>query len=394
MREFVRHIDHGVESIGRLTENSDEVDTDINPEIGGLNFSDFESGSGSDDDELERIRKRKLKELRKLSKPTNVDEQVGKVHWYVGQQFDGPSQIKELVRLHAVDTRRDLFFDKNDKQRIRVKCKGRTPCYGQQNVEKQVVEDSDKKKKKPIIVTCPWVLYISKSAHESWMVKTFTDIHTCLQQRELKWFSSTFLSKQIGETITSNPEIPAKALKDKLELDYELGLKRQTAYRAKKKALGIMKGDSIQQYGRLRDYILELRTTNPNTTVRVDVEPGTDPSANTRIFRRIYICLGALKAGYKAGMREILGLDGAHMKKPQPGHILTAVSVDANNGIYPLAYAVVETENAQSWSWFLECLGEDLDLQANSNFTFISDRQKVHYYNNCLCKFYHCLCKF
>lgn len=50
MTEFQRHIDHGVESIGRLTENSAEVDTDINPEIGGLNFSDFESGSGSDDE--------------------------------------------------------------------------------------------------------------------------------------------------------------------------------------------------------------------------------------------------------------------------------------------------------------------------------------------------------
>lgn len=30
-----------------------------------------------------------------------------------------------------------------------------------------------------------------------------------------------------------------------------------------------------------------------------------------------------------------------------------------------------------SWTWFLECVGDDLDLSRNSNFTFISDRQKV-----------------
>ncbi|KAI3799185.1 hypothetical protein L1987_34475 [Smallanthus sonchifolius] len=29
-----------------------------------------------------------------------------------------------------------------------------------------------------------------------------------------------------------------------------------------------------------------------------------------------------------------------------------------------------------SWSWFLDCLGDDLDLNKKSNFTFISDRQK------------------
>nr|KAJ0227093.1 hypothetical protein LSAT_V11C100040560 [Lactuca sativa] len=57
--------------------------------------------------------------------------------------------------------------------------------------------------------------------------------------------------------------------------------------------------------------------------------------------------------------------------------LLTIVRLDTNNGIYSLAYAIVETENTQSWKWFLECLGDDLDLYANSNFTFISDKQKL-----------------
>ncbi|KAI3709655.1 hypothetical protein L2E82_39421 [Cichorium intybus] len=84
----------------------------------------------------------------------------------------------------------------------------------------------------------------------------------------------------------------------------------------------------------------------------------------------------SLGEGFKACLRDFLGLDGAFMKGPFPGQILTAVGVDSNNGIYPLAYAIVETENTRSWKWFLECLGDDLDLVANSNFTFISDRQK------------------
>ncbi|GKF41537.1 receptor-like cytoplasmic kinase 176, partial [Tanacetum coccineum] len=79
---------------------------------------------------------------------------------------------------------------------------------------------------------------------------------------------------------------------------------------------------------------------------------------------------------FKAGKREILGLDGAFMKGPYPGQVLTTVGIDANNGIYPVAYALVEAETKNSWCWFLQCLGDDLDLQPNSNFTFITDRQK------------------
>ncbi|GJZ34240.1 mutator type transposase [Tanacetum coccineum] len=80
--------------------------------------------------------------------------------------------------------------------------------------------------------------------------------------------------------------------------------------------------------------------------------------------------------GFKAGKRDLLGLDGCFLSGPYPGQILTAVGVDPNNGIYPLAYAVVEGETKESWLWFLDCLGDDLELFRNSNFTFISDRQK------------------
>ena len=84
-----------------------------------------------------------------------------------------------------------------------------------------------------------------------------------------------------------------------------------------------------------------------------------------------------MKKRFRACLRDFLGFDGAFIKGPFPGQILTAVGVDSNNGIYPLAYAIVESENTQSWKWFLEILGDDLDLYANSNFTFISDRQKL-----------------
>ncbi|GJW55707.1 heat stress transcription factor B-4-like protein [Tanacetum coccineum] len=120
----------------------------------------------------------------------------------------------------------------------------------------------------------------------------------------------------------------------------------------------------------------ELESINPNTTVKIAVERNTNPSLPTKVFQRIYVCLGALKLGFRACRRDLLGLDGASIKGSFPDQVLVAVGLDSNNRIYPLAYALVEAKSKSSWCWFLQCLGDDIDLHPNSNFTFINDRQK------------------
>ncbi|GJZ69674.1 mutator type transposase [Tanacetum coccineum] len=189
--------------------------------------------------------------------------------------------------------------------------------------------------------------------------------------------TTEFLIEDIEETIKPNPEVPIRALKDQLQKKYQLGVTDNKIYRAKAKASMKVLGDYTEQYAILRDYVLELQRTNPDTIVKLDVERWLDPSKPTRQFRRIYICLGALNKGYKAGMRDLLGLDGCFMNGKYPGQLLTAVGVDANHGTYPLAYAVVEAETLNSWYWFPTCLGDNLDMTRDSNFTFTSDRQKV-----------------
>ncbi|GJS54382.1 mutator type transposase [Tanacetum coccineum] len=114
--------------------------------------------------------------------------------------------------------------------------------------------------------------------------------------------------------------------------------------------------------------VLELKERNPDTTVKIDVERDYEPDSMTRQFRRIYVCLGALKSRFKVGQRDLLGLDGCFMSGPFPMQILTAVGVDPNYGIYPLAYAIVESKNKQAWLWFLDCIGDDLELFRNSNY--------------------------
>ncbi|GJW70014.1 hypothetical protein Tco_0126931 [Tanacetum coccineum] len=161
----------------------------------------------------------------------------------------------------------------------------------------------------------------------------------------VKQCTSTFLSKHVTNIIHQNPEIPIKALQDQMKKQFQVGISKHKAFRVKAKVVETLKGDAELQYGMLRDYVMELKKSNPNTIVKIDVYMDEDLDSTTKFFRRIYVCLSALKDGFRAGGRDLLGLDGAFMEVPYEGHLLNVVSVDANNSVYPVAYGIVESES-------------------------------------------------
>ncbi|GJS02161.1 mutator type transposase [Tanacetum coccineum] len=135
-----------------------------------------------------------------------------------------------------------------------------------------------------------------------------------------------------------NPQIPIKAIQEQMQKKYHVSVSKHKAFRAKAKAQVHLRGDVEIQYSLLRDYANELQRCNPDTTVKIDVYGEEDHEKPTRMFRRIYVCLGALKRGFKESGRELLGLDGAFMRGQYSRQMLTAVGMDANNDIYPVAY--------------------------------------------------------
>ncbi|KAL4560319.1 hypothetical protein LXL04_032469 [Taraxacum kok-saghyz] len=311
MRDFNLSIEREVESVGNK-----ECDGQV---LEVLDNDEFEEVG------IEEDNRRKM--LKEMQKPTKCSSgQVYKVCFKLGQTFKKKKEIKNLIKNHALDSRRDLHIIKNDKIRIRAICRGHVPVITTSgpttSQEKMVISDEK---------LCPWVLLISRSSEEeAWMVKTYEKHHTCLQSRNIKACTSALLAEKIIDQVEGNPLIPMKALQEQLQKKYEVGLSRMKVFRAKTMAHNQVVGDYEKQYALLRDYIMEIQATNLGTTVK---------------------------------------LDGAFMKGPFPGQILSAVGIDSNNGIYPLAYAIVEAETTKSWAWFLDYLRDDLDLSTNSNFT-------------------------
>ncbi|KAK8661710.1 hypothetical protein V6N13_091306 [Hibiscus sabdariffa] len=58
------------------------------------------------------------------------------------------------------------------------------------------------------------------------------------------------------------------------------------------------------------------------------------------------------------------------------GHILALVGINADDYIYPIVYAYVESECGESWAWFLDILKDDVDIINSYHISFMSNRQK------------------
>ncbi|KAI5350443.1 hypothetical protein L3X38_003334 [Prunus dulcis] len=167
------------------------------------------------------------------------------------------------------------------------------------------------------------------------------------------------LSKRFADKIRKNPEWDVGAFKAEVLEKYYMNVSKHQIDRAKNLSKVIIEGSYVEQYARLWGYAEELKKANKGSTVIIK----NKMKGNVPVFERIYVCLEACKRGFLARYRPLIGIDGCHLKGPYTRQVLTAFGVDGNNGMYPVAYAVVEVESKSSWIWFLELLIEDLKLE-------------------------------
>ncbi|XP_025628812.1 uncharacterized protein [Arachis hypogaea] len=70
--------------------------------------------------------------------------------------------------------------------------------------------------------------------------------------------------------------------------------------------------------------------------------------------------------------KPLVSIDGTHLYGKYEGMLLLAIAQDGNSNIFPIAFALVEGENAESWSFFLSNLRTHVTPQ--EGILVISDR--------------------
>lgn len=201
------------------------------------------------------------------------------------------------------------------------------------------------------------------------MVKTYVGDHTCSREREIKQFTAMYLSEKYLKEFRADDKMSIRNIGRKVQKDFNLKVSRNKLLRARREALKKIHGDEVKQYNQLWDYGQELRRSNPGSCLYFNLRE--------RNFSTLYMSLDACKRGLLKGCRPLICLDGCHIKTKFGGQLLTAVGIDPNDCIYPIAVAVVETESINTWKWFLQTLKDDLGIQNSASWTFMTNRQKV-----------------
>ncbi|XP_019158450.1 PREDICTED: uncharacterized protein LOC109155176 [Ipomoea nil] len=158
------------------------------------------------------------------------------------------------------------------------------------------------------------------------------------------------VAKRWAKQLNNNPEWMMKKFRDTVTNEEGFYLSDQQAHRAMWKAKKQRIGDAEDNFKKIWSYCAEIDRTNSRT--------------------RYFVKLSDLQDG-ETGQERFLRIGSG-------GMLLTAVGVDANDSLFPLAYAIVEGEKRESWSWFLKFLAEDLGITKDTeqDYTFISDKQK------------------
>ncbi|RYR27746.1 hypothetical protein Ahy_B01g051784 [Arachis hypogaea] len=322
--------------------NSDEVDLEYEVGVGSEN----EGGEGEQNNETR-------------SYPIHKDcKDMSSYKWEVGTVFASREEFKDAVTSYVVQTRRRLRYAKLDLVRVRVVCQP----------------------------GCPFWLYAGKMKEEgTWQLRSINLKHTCGQSHRVGIMHTSWLSRAFKKKVEHNPNVKIKELVNKAQRKWNLTVTTSMAARSRQAALDDIQGEYRKQYKRIGDYCYELLRSNPGSSVTLKVQRSPDFEIeqqhsslnNYCIFQRLYVCLDACKKSFRH-CRKFIGLDGCLLKTPQGGQLLTAIGWDPNDQMLPIAYAVVESETKDTWTWFLKLLIDDFGSETIGRATFMSDQQKVN----------------
>ena len=97
--------------------------------------------------------------------------------------------------------------------------------------------------------------------------------------------------------------------------------------------------------------------------------------SETGQFQRIFICPAESDLSFSF-CRPFIAIDGTFIKTRFQKILLLVVTLNANNHILVLAWYIVESKNADSWTYFISHLVATIPVLSARPSTFISDRDK------------------
>lgn len=261
----------------------------------------------------------------------------------VGQRFNSVHEFRESLRKYAIAHQFAFRYKKNDSHRVTVKCKAEG---------------------------CPWRIHASRlSTTQLICIKKMNPAHTCEgavattgHQATRSWVASI-----IKEKLKVFPNYKPKDIVNDIKQEYGIQLNYFQAWRGKEIAKEQLQGSYKEAYNQLPSFCEKIMETNPGSLATFTTKEDSS-------FHRLFVAFHASLCGFQQGCRPLLFLDSIALKSKYQGTLLAATAADGDDGVFPVAFAVVDTETDDNWHWFLLQLKSA--ISASSPITFVADRQK------------------
>ncbi|XP_058000584.1 uncharacterized protein LOC110632612 [Hevea brasiliensis] len=261
----------------------------------------------------------------------------------VGQRFTSVHEFRESLRKYAIAHQFAFRYKKNDSHRVTVKCKAEG---------------------------CPWRIHASRlSTTQLICIKKMNPTHTCEgsvvttgHQATRSWVASI-----IKEKLKVFPNYKPKDIVNDIKQEYGIQLNYFQAWRGKEIAKEQLQGSYKEAYNQLPLFCEKITETNPGSLATFTTKEDSS-------FQRLFVSFHASLYGFLQGCRPLLFLDSIPLKSKYQGTLLAATAADGDDGVFPVAFAVVDAETDDNWHWFL--LQLKTALSTSCPITFVADRLK------------------
>lgn len=269
---------------------------------------------------------------------------------YEGQVSASKQDVVHAIKTWSIKTHQQYRVYKSSKTLLKLKCSRLSECL--------------------------WSLRAAKRRKDDmWEIRKYKGPHSCvnpLMNKEHRQLDVPYISTIIKPLVRAEVSISVAAIQAAVsQITGSYSCTYRKAWMAKQKAIADLFGDWTTSYAMLPPYMEALRRENPGTVVVWRSEDG--PSAHTSQFLRVFWSFGPSIEGFPS-CRPVISIDGTHLYGKYRGTMLVAVGVDANDQLFPLAFAIVEGENNDSWGWFMACIR--MRVTQRADLCVISDRHR------------------
>ncbi|KAJ0967547.1 hypothetical protein J5N97_024464 [Dioscorea zingiberensis] len=266
----------------------------------------------------------------------------------IGQEFPDVETCRRTLKEIAIALHFELRIVKSDRSRFIARCSKEG---------------------------CPWRIHVAKCPGvPTFSIRTLHADHTCEGVRNLhhQQASVGWVARSVEARLRDNPQYKPKEILQDIREQHGVAVSYMQAWRGKERSMAAVHGTLEDGYRLLPAYCEQIRRTNPGSIALVYA------TGSENCFHRLFISYRASIYGFLHACRPLLELDKAQLKGKYLGSLLCASAVDANDTLFPLAFAIVDSETDDNWMWFLSELRKLLGVSTDKMpvLTILSERQK------------------